>query len=190
MWVRRCRESWGGGRNMLEKLDPLSWENWHQTKKNPITPCLGDEYYSRGRGPRERVSRRQGRMLRGVVAAGTWIQATETWPGWSRCSGLGIPLGAQHLLTLLLKAAGTQPREGVALPFPSPGDLPNPGVKPRSPALQANSLPSEPYSGSLLVIYFIYSSVCRSGLCTSIPISQFIPPLFPHWQPWVYFLHL
>ena len=24
------------------------------------------------------------------------------------------------------------------LPFPSPGDLPNPGIKPRSPALQAD----------------------------------------------------
>ena len=30
------------------------------------------------------------------------------------------------------------------VPFSSPGDLPNPGIKPRSPALQANSLPSEP----------------------------------------------
>ena len=29
------------------------------------------------------------------------------------------------------------------LPCPPPGDLPNPGIKPRSPALQANSLPSE-----------------------------------------------
>ena len=28
--------------------------------------------------------------------------------------------------------------------FPSPGDLPNPGIKPRSPTLQADSLPSEP----------------------------------------------
>ena len=28
--------------------------------------------------------------------------------------------------------------------FPSPGDLPNPGIKPRSPALQANSLSAEP----------------------------------------------
>ena len=27
--------------------------------------------------------------------------------------------------------------------FPSPGDLPNPGIKPRSPALQADSLPTE-----------------------------------------------
>ena len=29
------------------------------------------------------------------------------------------------------------------LPFPSPGDLPNPGMEPRSPALQADSLPTE-----------------------------------------------
>ena len=28
--------------------------------------------------------------------------------------------------------------------FPSPGDLPNPGIEPRSPALEADSLPSEP----------------------------------------------
>ena len=30
------------------------------------------------------------------------------------------------------------------LPFPSPGDLPNPGVEPRSPALEADALTSEP----------------------------------------------
>ena len=29
-------------------------------------------------------------------------------------------------------------------PFPSPGDLPNPGIKPRSPTLQEDSLPAEP----------------------------------------------
>ena len=29
-------------------------------------------------------------------------------------------------------------------PFPSPGDLPDPGIKPRSPALQEDALPSEP----------------------------------------------
>ena len=28
------------------------------------------------------------------------------------------------------------------LPFPSPRDLPNPGIEPRSPTLQADSLPS------------------------------------------------
>ena len=30
------------------------------------------------------------------------------------------------------------------LPFPSPGDLPHPGIEPGSPALQADALPSEP----------------------------------------------
>ena len=30
------------------------------------------------------------------------------------------------------------------LPFPSPGDLPNPGIEPGTPALQANALPTEP----------------------------------------------
>jgi len=29
------------------------------------------------------------------------------------------------------------------LPFLSPGDLPNPGIEPRSPALQADALTSE-----------------------------------------------
>ena len=34
---------------------------------------------------------------------------------------------------------------GVGKPFPSPGDLPNPGIEPRSSALQVDSLPAEPH---------------------------------------------
>ena len=34
------------------------------------------------------------------------------------------------------------------LPFPSPGDLLNPGIKPGSPAVQADSLPVLSYKGS------------------------------------------
>ena len=33
---------------------------------------------------------------------------------------------------------------GLPFPFPFPGDLPNPGIKPKSPALQADALISEP----------------------------------------------
>ena len=38
------------------------------------------------------------------------------------------------------------PRQGYwrGLPFPSPGDAPDPGIEPGSPTLQAGSLPSEP----------------------------------------------
>ena len=38
------------------------------------------------------------------------------------------------------------------LPFPSPGDLPNSGIEPRSPALQAESLPSE-LPGELKILH-------------------------------------
>ena len=38
-------------------------------------------------------------------------------------------------------------------PFPSPGDLPKPGMEPRSPALQADSLLSGPPGKPLSMIY-------------------------------------
>ena len=34
------------------------------------------------------------------------------------------------------------------LPFPSPGDLPNPGIKTGSPALLTDALPSEPLAAA------------------------------------------
>ena len=37
------------------------------------------------------------------------------------------------------------------IPCPSPGDLPNPGIKPGSPTLQADSLPSKPPGKPLYV---------------------------------------
>ena len=40
-------------------------------------------------------------------------------------------------------------------PFPSPGDRPDSGIKPGPPALQADSLPSEPPGKPLLFILFI-----------------------------------
>ena len=38
----------------------------------------------------------------------------------------------------------SRPEYWSGLPFPSPGDLPNPGIAPRSPPFQADSLPAEP----------------------------------------------
>ena len=42
------------------------------------------------------------------------------------------------------------------LPFPSPGDLPNPGIKPRSPTLQADSSPSEPAMKPYILTLSLY----------------------------------
>ena len=57
------------------------------------------------------------------------------------------------------------------LPFPSPGDLPNPGIKPGSPALQEDSLPTgyerNPYS---LHILCLLSSM---AYCVCFPVLLF-----------------
>ena len=37
----------------------------------------------------------------------------------------------------------SRPEYWSELPFPSPGDFPNPGIEPRSPTLQVDSLPVE-----------------------------------------------
>ena len=38
------------------------------------------------------------------------------------------------------------------LPFPSPGDVPNPGIKSGSPTLRADTLPSEPPGKLILTL--------------------------------------
>ena len=43
-------------------------------------------------------------------------------------------------------------------PFPSPGDLPDPGIEPRSPALQTDSLPSEPPAKPCVCVCVFISS--------------------------------
>ena len=50
------------------------------------------------------------------------------------------------------------------LPFPSPGNLPDPGIEPRSPALQADSLPTELWGKPRL--YFGGSKISANGDCT------------------------
>ena len=82
------------------------------------------------------------------------------------------------------------------LPFPSPVGLPDPGIEPRSPALQADALPSELpqviirqwvqfpvlHSKSLLLTSFMYSSFYMLIL-----YPQFVPAPYPLWQPQVCF---
>ena len=52
------------------------------------------------------------------------------------------------------------------LSFPSPEDLPYPGIEPMSPALQANSLPSEP--PGLSMAYNMYNTyIARHAVMAS-----------------------
>ena len=49
------------------------------------------------------------------------------------------------------------------LPFPSPGDLPNPGIELRSPKLQVDSLPSDPL-GKLLCSLRIHEYILEHSM--------------------------
>ena len=61
------------------------------------------------------------------------------------------------------------------LPFPPPGDLPHPGIEPRSPALQADSLPTE--------LQGKYISLCVFNSYSSLDLGSkefvFFPGVFP-----------
>ena len=88
------------------------------------------------------------------------------------------------------------------LPFPSPGDLPDSGMEPRSPALQADTLPSEP-PGKPLYFYKDYLFFCAFPLSKQLHFWR--SPYFS-WAlvlgllilvyfivtltPWMSFLHL
>ena len=76
------------------------------------------------------------------------------------------------------------------LPFPSPRDLPDPGIEPRSPALQANSLPTElwgkpPVDPKFIQMFAASQQVCWSKISTGPQQSMVnprrikIPRVFP-----------
>ena len=66
-------------------------------------------------------------------------------------------------------------------PFPSLGDLPNPGVEPGSPALQADSLSSESPGWSWQILKEPASSTCLSPFLSGL---QGAPNKAPNWEGW------
>ena len=60
----------------------------------------------------------------------------------SRVQLFATPWTVAHQAPLSMEFSRQEYWSGV--PFSSPGDLPNPGIEPRSPTLQADALPSEP----------------------------------------------
>ena len=68
------------------------------------------------------------------------------------CLTLCDPMDCSHQAPLFMGFSSQEYWSG--LPFPSPGDLPEPGIKPRSPVLQADALTSEPpYKGIYKCMY-------------------------------------
>ena len=69
------------------------------------------------------------------------------------------------------------------LPFPSPGDLPVPGIEPRSPALEADALTSEPPGKPIkgLLISWLKSLstvILEPKKIKSVTVSTFFPSIY------------
>ena len=70
------------------------------------------------------------------------------------------------------------------LPFPFPGNIPNPGMECRSPALQTNSLPSEPPGKPVLHQLSLCCSLCSACLHSGF-FHSLLPPSIPGF--WLFF---
>ena len=96
------------------------------------------------------------------------------------CPTLCDPNNCSHKIPLSM--GFSRQEYGSGLPFPSPGDLPDPGIEPGSPALQAYVLPSELLGKpNLLLDHFQFTLI----LGPNIPGSYAILFL----QHWAYFYH-
>ena len=73
----------------------------------------------------------QGGAERGVYGRGGGLVVSDSCDPWT----------VAHQAPLSMRFSRQEYWSG--LPFPSPGDLPNPGIEPKSPALQADDLPTE-----------------------------------------------
>ena len=72
----------------------------------------------------------------------------EKWIYIHICEGIKVKVSRSVMSNSLqphgLSMEFSRPEYGSGQPFPFSGDLPNPGIEPRSPTLQADSLPAEP----------------------------------------------
>ena len=69
------------------------------------------------------------------------VAAAATAKSLQSCPTLCDPWTVAHQAPLSMEFSRQEYWSG--LPFPSPGDLPEPGIEPESPALEADALPSE-----------------------------------------------
>ena len=103
--------------------------------------------------------------------AKTLLSLSLKWKWNSLCPTLCNPMDSMEF---------SRPEYWSGLPCRPPGDLPKAGIKPRSPILQANSLPSEPQGKPFSK--FQFSSVSQSCPTLCNPMNRSTPGLPVHHQ--------
>ena len=98
---------------------------------------------SRKQEAKEQLSQAELRCLgRAGRSAVSWVNARVKVKPLSRVPLFETPWTVAHQAPQSMEFSRQEHWSG--LPFPSPGDLPDPGIEPGSPTLRAEALPSEP----------------------------------------------
>ena len=84
------------------------------------------------------------------------IANIPNWWKWS-CSVMSNSLRPHGLYQAPPSMGFSRQECWSGMPFPSPRDLPNPGLETGSSELQAEALPSEPPDNSMLLLFFIFN---------------------------------
>ena len=127
-----------------ECFQQMSDVSWCLLWKAPFGLCLET-------GCSERQEEKPEARLQGVVMI--WERWWWLGPQWQQrgcgrvlvaksCPTFATPWTVACQASLFMGFSRQEYWSG--LPFPSPGDLPNPGIEPGSPMLQVDSLPTEP----------------------------------------------
>ena len=111
---------------------PVSWETCTQVKKQQLEHGTTD-WFKTGKGVHQDC----------ILSSCLFNLYAESVCVLS-CSVVSDSLQPTLPTRLLYPWEFSRQEYWTGLPCPPPGDLPNPGIKPRSPTLQVDSLPSQP----------------------------------------------
>ena len=117
---------------ILNAWFPFAEPSWFRMAAG--APTVTSIFQTAGRNK----SRRAGVCLPTALAPLKWSEVKSL----SRVQLFATPWTVAYQAPLSMRFSRQESWSG--LPFPSPGDLPNPGIEPGSPALWTDALPSEP----------------------------------------------
>ena len=103
------------------------------------------------------------------------------------CPSICNPLDCSPPALLSMKFSRQEHWSG--LPFPSPGDLPDSGIEPRSLVLQAESLPSEPLGKPNICIYIYCMCIyvhMKPNICMYIYTHNICVYIYIHIYTYIY----
>ena len=120
---------WGQEEKGTTEDEMAGWHHWLYGHEFEWTPGVGDG--QEGLACWDSWGHKESDMTERL----NWIELTESVSLAQSCPTLAAPWTVAHQAPLSMGFSRQEYWSG--LPFPSPGDLPDPGIKPGSPALQA-----------------------------------------------------